>query len=91
MSDDVMGNTSGASAAHRQLYHPLRGLASEGAERAVRNALEGLPGILRIEVSIGMAMAEVVFDEALVSTDEVRARLALAGRQPPKAATDAAP
>lgn len=63
------------------LHFPLRGLASEGAGHAIRQALESVPGILHIEVSNVMAVAEVQFDEAVVSAAEVRARLDLAGRQ----------
>ena len=66
------------------LHFPLRGLASTGAEQAVRDALASLNGILHIDVSSVMAVAEIEFDASLVSAAEVRARLAQAGRQPPK-------
>lgn len=91
MGDDVRGSASQASPRRGHLRYPLRGLASEGAERAVRHALDGLPGILDIKVWIGMAVAEVLFDETLVSADDVRARLELAGRRPPKGASHEAP
>lgn len=86
MTDDSEKSQASRSPLRGHIHHPLRGLASEGAERAVRQALEGLPGILKIEVSSGMAMAEVLFDEAVVSAEDVRARLELAGRQSPKSA-----
>lgn len=91
MSDDVNGSASQTSPPQGRLRYPLLGLASEGAERAVRRALEGLPGILDIKVWIGMAVAEVVFDDTQVSADDVRARLELAGRRPPKGPEHEAP
>ncbi len=73
------------------LHFPLRGLASKGAEQAVKDALAGLKGILRIDVSSVMAVAEIEFDERIVSAADVRARLAQAGRQPPKVLPDKEP
>lgn len=61
------------------LRHPLRGLASDGAEPAVREALEELDGILAIEVSVGHAIATVTFDPGRVTAEQVRARLQMAG------------
>lgn len=86
--------TAGADAPRHpagHLHFPLRGLAGEGAERAVHEALEGVPGILRIEVSSGMALAEVHFDEALVSAESVRTRLEGAGQRPTTKVADHAP
>ena len=88
MSDDAIDRASQGAGSPGHLSHPLRGLASEGAERAVQIALQGLPGILRIEVWNGRAIAEVLFDETLVSAAEVRARLELAGRQQTTASQD---
>jgi copper chaperone CopZ len=61
------------------LRHPLRGLASDGAEPAVREALGDVDGILSIEVSVGHAVVEVTFDPRRVTADQVRARLRMAG------------
>ena len=88
MSNDATDSASQGSVRHGHLSHPLRGLASEGAERAVRIALQGLPGILRIDVWNGRAIAEVLFDETRVSAAAVRARLELAGRQQTSEAQD---
>ena len=61
------------------VHHPLRGLASDGAERAIAEAFEGLEGILSVEISHGYLVAEVTFDSRLVTVEEVRERLAAAG------------
>jgi copper chaperone CopZ len=73
------------------LHFPLRGLASEGADEAVREALAGLPGIRSIQVSTGIAIAEVLFDETVVSADEIRTRLEHAGQRGSKTNPEAAP
>ena len=65
--------------ARETVRHPLRGLASDGAESAVRETLADLDGILFIEVSLGHAVAEVTFDPSRVTADEVRGRLRMAG------------
>lgn len=61
------------------VHHPLRGLASNGAERAIAEAFEGVEGILSIEISHGYLVAEVTFDSRLATVEQVRARLAGAG------------
>ena len=68
---------------HEVLHHPLRGLASDGAEPAVREALRDLDGILSIEVSAGHAVAEVTFDPRRVTAHELRQRLEVAERRRP--------
>ena len=62
---------------HEVVRHPLRGLASHGAEQAVREALADLDGIVFIEV--GHVIAEVTFDPCRVTADQVRERLGMAG------------
>lgn len=83
MNPSVPESSSHGASPHGHLRFPLRGLASEGAEHAVRNALANVPGILRIAVSNVMAVAEVEFDERVVSAEEVRAHLERAGQQSP--------
>lgn len=84
MIDDISERASRVPPERGHLHFPLRGLASTSAEQAVRAALASLNGILHIDVSSVLAVAEIEFDESLVSAAEVRARLAQAGRQPPK-------
>ena len=91
MIDDISEGSSRVPPERGHLHFPLRGLASTGAERAVKDALVGMKGILRVEVSSVMAVAEIEFDERIVSAAEVRARLAQAGRQPPKSLPDKEP
>lgn len=66
-----------------QLHFPLRGLAGEGAEAAIRASLEGVAGVLAIHVSAAQAVAEVTYDLAVVSPEELRARLVTAGVKSP--------
>lgn len=66
-----------------QLHFPLRGLAGEGAEAAIRASLEGVVGVLAIHVSAAQAVAEVTYDLAVVSPEDIRARLLTAGVKPP--------
>lgn len=64
------------------LRHPLRGLASDGAESATRVALAELDGILGIDVLLDHAVAEVVFDPRRVTREAIRDRLRVAGVRP---------
>lgn len=73
-----------------QLHFPLRGLAGEGAEAAIRASLEGVAGVLAIHVSAAQAVAEVTYDLAVVSPEELRARLLTAGVKPPTQKANAA-
>ncbi len=91
MIDDISEGSSRVPRERGHLHFPLRGLASMGADRAVRRALAGMEGILRIEVSSVMAVAEIEFDERIVSAAEVRARLSQAGQLPPKPLPDKVP
>lgn len=85
MSDEKSNREPKSTAAeHGHIHHPLRGLASEGAADAVRLALEGLPGIRSVHVSIGMAIADVTFDKSVVTAEAIRARLRMAGVQRPR-------
>ena len=61
------------------LSHPLRGLASEGAEEIINRSLADLPGIAAVHVSSGIAIVEVQFDESVVKAEDIRARLEQAG------------
>ncbi|WP_291164637.1 heavy-metal-associated domain-containing protein [Gemmatimonas sp. UBA7669] len=67
-----------------QLHFPLRGLAGEGAEAAIRASLDGMAGVLAIHVSAAQAVAEVTYDLAVVSPEALRARLQTAGVKQPK-------
>ncbi|MES2523221.1 MAG: heavy metal-associated domain-containing protein [Gemmatimonadota bacterium] len=73
-----------------QLHFPLRGLASEGAEAAIRASLEGVAGVLAIHVSAAQAVAEVTYDLAVVSPEQLRARLVTAGVKSPHHTRNAA-
>ncbi len=85
MNDDTpTGMPAAPTVTPGHLHFPLRGLAGTGAEAAIQEALAGVRGIQSVQVSSGLAIAEVVFDEAVVSADEIRARLGRAGQREPK-------
>ena len=58
---------------------PLRGLASEGADDIVAQALADVPGIAGIRASMVNNVLEIDYDEARVTEDQLHAALKRAG------------
>ena len=61
------------------LQLPLRGLASEGAHEIVTRALEHVPGVSAIRVSMAYSLLEIDYDEATTSEQSLHAALKTAG------------
>jgi copper chaperone len=57
----------------------VSGMTCGGCTAKVTRALSALPGVAKVDVSLPKKAAEVTFDEALVSVDDMRAALRTAG------------
>lgn len=73
------GGNAHAHRGHAMLTYPLRGLAGEGADHAVRTSLDDLAGVEGVSVRIADARARVTYDSAVVTPEAVVARLHTAG------------
>jgi copper chaperone CopZ len=54
-------------------------IVCEGCAASIRKALEGLPGVTRVDVDVSGKQVRVEFDEAHNTADGVQARIEAAG------------
>lgn len=57
----------------------VHGMTCEGCEKAVRNALTRLDGVIKVGPDHGTDRVAVRFDEGRVTEDDVKERIRLAG------------
>jgi copper chaperone CopZ len=59
----------------------ISGMVCGGCASSVTQALQALPGVVQVEVSLGEAKAEIHFDPALVQIEQLKSAVARAGYQ----------
>ena len=60
----------------------ISGMVCNGCVATITNAIKGLPGIEKVEVSLKKANAFIVFDDAEVSLDEIKEAISDSGYTP---------
>lgn len=70
-----------------EIVLPLRGLASEGAEEIVRQAMSSCHGIQEIAIHEPEFLVHIAFDPGEVSPDEIREHFRRALQAPTRATT----
>jgi len=66
----------------------ISGMTCGGCEKSVANALRGVPGVSRVDVSASRGQAVVEFDDGAVAVEDLRAAVRGAGYQVGDAASE---